>query len=431
MLTKTETPPIEILDTDRLTALVARVMRITDITQGDERRARYLVRYRGQLYGEAEQAYDQLAESLRPLDITPMFRNTSDEAPDRRRAPDQIPGSAIPQNDPHTILLLRGVIRPKPSNPWLNLLLFLITLASMVFTGALFAYDGPPNPGRDELVRGLLGSLDQGLAFAASLLAILTTHEFGHYLAARHHKTAVTLPYFIPFPFSAFGTMGAFIQLKEPPRNKRILLDIGIAGPLAGLVVAIPVLLLGLSLSKVSPIQVDPSVGFTLEGNSLLYLASKFLVFGQLLPAPASYGDVSPLVYWIRYFFTGHPLPIGGMDVMIHPVAWAGWAGLLVTALNLIPAGQLDGGHVLYVLLGKRARWLWPVIFWGLVALGFVWNGWWLWAAIIFLLGRVYAEPLDGITTLDPRRRLLALLGIVVFFLVFTPVPLIAITGLP
>lgn len=406
-------------------------MRISDITQGDERRARYLVRYRGQLYGEAAEAYDQLAQSLRPIDITPMFRNTSDETPDRQQTKSSPLGSATPQNDPHTILLLRGVIKPKPSNPWINLLLFLLTLVSMVFTGALFAYDGPANPGRDELVGGLLGSLDQGLAFAASLLAILTAHESGHYLAARHHKTAVTLPYFIPFPFSAFGTMGAFIQLKEPPRNKRILLDIGIAGPLAGLVVAIPVLLLGLSLSKVSPIQFDPGAGFTLEGNSLLYLASKFLVFGQLLPAPATYGDVSPLVYWIRYFFTGHPLPLGGMDVMIHPVAWAGWAGLLVTALNLIPAGQLDGGHVLYVLLGKRARWLWPVVFWGLIALGFVWNGWWLWAAIIFLLGRVYAEPLDGITTLDPRRRLLALLGIVVFFLVFTPVPLIAITSLP
>ena len=225
--------------------------------------------------------------------------------------------------------------------------------------------------------------------------------------------------------------MGAFIQLKEPPRNKRILLDIGIAGPLAGLVVAIPVLLLGLWLSQVSRIEIDPRAGFTLEGNSLLYLASKFLVFGQLLPAPASYGDLNPILYWIRYFFTGQPLPIGGMDVMIHPVAWAGWAGLLVTALNLIPAGQLDGGHVIFVLLGKRARLLWPLVLWGLIALGFVWNGWWLWAGIIFILGRVYAEPLDSITTLDPNRRLLALLGIVVFFLVFTPVPLIAITGIP
>lgn len=431
MLTKPEASPENPIDTDRLTALVGRVLRISDITLGDDRRANYLVRYRGQLYGEAAEAYDQLAAALRPLDITPMFRNTSDEKSGRDKAKQSVAGDVNLRSDPHTILLMRGVIRPKASNPWINVILFVLTLASMVFTGALFAYKGPANPGLDDLWRGILNNLDMGAAFAISLLAILTTHEFGHYLAARYHKTAVTLPYFMPFPFSAFGTMGAFIQLKEPPRNKRILLDIGIAGPLAGLVVAIPVLLIGLSLSKVTPIEIDPSAGFTLEGNSLLYLASKYLVFGQLLPAPASYDGLNPIMYWIRYFFTGQPLPIGGMDVLIHPIAWAGWAGLLVTALNLIPAGQLDGGHVLYVLLGKRARLFWPVVFWGLIGLGFVWNGWWLWAMIIFLLGRVYAEPLDGITTLDSNRRILAYLGIVVFLLVFTPVPLIAIAAAP
>lgn len=431
MLNKLETPSEIPIESDRLTPIVGRVLRISDIAVGDDRRAHYLVRYRGQLYGEPAEAYDQLAAALRPFDITPMFRNTSDEKSGRDKAKQPVAGETNPSSGPHTILLMRGVIRPKASNPWVNLILFVLTLASMIFTGALFAYQGPANPGPQELVRGVLGNLDQGLAFAVSLLAILTTHEFGHYLAARYHKTAVTLPYFLPFPFSAFGTMGAFIQLKEPPRNKRILLDIGIAGPLAGLVVAIPVLLLGLSLSKVSPIEINPGAGFTLEGNSLLYLASKYLVFGQLLPAPASYDGLNPLLYWVRYFFTGQPLPVGGMDVLIHPVAWAGWAGLLVTALNLIPAGQLDGGHVLYVLLGKRARLIWPLVFWGLIGLGFVWNGWWLWAMIIFLLGRVYAEPLDGITTLDPNRRLLAVLGIVVFLLVFTPVPLIAIAAVP
>jgi len=224
--------------------------------------------------------------------------------------------------------------------------------------------------------------------------------------------------------------MGAFIRLKEPPKNKRILLDIGIAGPLAGLVVAIPVLLYGLSLSKLDTITLHPGQAFTLEGNSLLYLAAKFLIFGQLLPAPASYGGVSPLLYWVRYFFTSQPLPLGGVDVLISPVAWAGWAGLLVTALNLIPAGQLDGGHVMYVLLGKRARQLWPAIMIALILLGFAWSGWWLWALLIFMLGRLYAEPLDQITPLDARRRAVAWLGILIFFLVFTPVPLVqAVAG--
>jgi membrane-associated protease RseP (regulator of RpoE activity) len=165
----------------------------------------------------------------------------------------------------------------------------------------------------------------------------------------------------------------------------------------------------------------------TIEGNSLLYLFSKFLVFGQLLPTPSDFGGLSPLVYWVRYFFTGQPLPLGGLDVMLHPVAWAGWAGLLVTALNLIPAGQLDGGHVIYVLFGRKAEVLLPFILVALVMLGFFWPGWWLWAFLIFLLGRMHAEPLDQITSLDPQRRAVAILGLVIFVLVFTPVPLLSV----
>ena len=112
---------------------------------------------------------------------------------------------------------------------------------------------------------------------------------------------------------------------------------------------------------------------------------------------------------------------------MMHPIAWAGWAGLLVTSLNLIPAGQLDGGHLLYVLLGRKAIRFVPFIIGALILLGFIWNGWWLWAALIFFLGRTYMEPLDLITPLDLRRKALAVLGVIVFFLVFTPVPLMEI----
>lgn len=256
-------------------------------------------------------------------------------------------------------------------------------------------------------------------------MAILVCHEFGHYLAGRYHKTAVTLPFFIPFPLSYFGTMGAFIQLKEPPRNRRILLDIGIAGPLAGLIVAIPVLLLGIYLSPVIRLPQQLPVGQIFEGNSLLYLLLKFIVKGQLLPRPETYAGISPILYWIRYFFTGGPSPAGGWDISISPIAWAGWAGLLVTSLNLIPAGQLDGGHIMYVLLGKRTTKLLPFILVALVLLGFVWNGWWLWAALIFLLGRMHAEPLDQITPLDPKRRALAIFGVLLFIFVFIPVPLI------
>ncbi len=393
------------VETEIMTQIVARVMRIDDITTGDPDK-NYLVRYRGQILGDTAEAYDRLADQLSPYQITPLFRSEKGQ---------------------HVVLVVPGIIKPKAANPWVNLALFLITLLSVIFAGAIYTYNGPETQTTSGLILSLLRSLPSGVPFAISLLAILVAHEFGHYLAGRYHHTHVTLPYFIPFPLSPFGTMGAFIQLKEPPRNKRILLDIGIAGPIAGLVVAIPVLLYGLSLSRVEPITIAPGQIFTLEGNSLLYLLSKFVVFGQLLPHPVSYEGLPPLLYWVRYFFTSKPLPVGGLDVLIHPVAWAGWAGLLVTALNLIPAGQLDGGHVMYVLLGKRARLLWPVILIALIALGFAWSGWWLWAGLIFFLGRIYAEPLDQVTQLDPKRRAIALVGLVIFFLVFTPVPLVQV----
>jgi membrane-associated protease RseP (regulator of RpoE activity) len=399
-----ESEPVSI-EIEVLTSIVSQVLRIEDITRGDPQKD-YLVRYRGILLGDSAEAYDTLAQQLSPYEITPLFRQAGDK---------------------HAILLAPGLIQPKPSNRRINVLLFILTALSVIFAGTLYAYAGPEPHSVTDWLTGIRNSLPNGLAFAASLLAILLAHEFGHYLAGRFHKTHVTLPYFIPFPLSPFGTMGAFIQLKEPPRNKRILLDIGIAGPIAGLVVTIPILLLGLSLSRLDTIQVSAGQIFTLEGNSLLYLLAKYAVFGQLLPHPSSYGDVSPLIYWVRYFFTSQPMPVGGTDVMIHPVAWAGWAGLLITALNLVPAGQLDGGHVIYVLMGKRARALWPVILGILILLGFVWSGWWLWALLIFFLGRLYAEPLDQITKLDSPRVAVAILGIILFFLVFTPVPLVQV----
>ena len=144
------------------------------------------------------------------------------------------------------------------------------------------------------------------------------------------------------------------------------------------------------------------------------------MVFGQLLPAPV---EPQGIAYWLQYFFTGQPIPFGGTDVFIHPVAFAGWAGILVTALNLIPVGTLDGGHVIYGLLGDKAKKAFPFIIFLLIVLGFFWSGWWMWAVLLFWLGRVHAEPLDQITTLDASRRGLAVLMIVIFLLVFMPVP--------
>ena len=256
----------------------------------------------------------------------------------------------------HSVLLVNRVASPSPSNPRVNLIFFILTLISVWFTGGMMSVT--------QLSSNWLENLQQfvvkGWPFTVSMLGILGAHEFGHYLAGRYHKVQVTLPYFIPlpFPFSPFGTMGAFINMKEVPRNRRILLDIGIAGPLAGLVVAIPVLLIGLSMSPLTQLPAAAAANGVaqtqLEGNSILYLLAKYTVFGQLLPAPASFQGMSPMLYWLRYFFTGQPLPYGGMDVSLNPVAWAGWGGILITALNLIPAGQLDGGHMIYTLLGRK-----------------------------------------------------------------------------
>jgi hypothetical protein len=387
------------------TEIIRRILRVEDITTGDPKKS-YLVRYRGQLYGDSMAAYDQAVQALRPLSLAPVFRE---------------------EDGQHIVLIIPAPPAPKPSKPVWNLVMFIITFLSVALTGSLMQN----SYGMADASWGYWEYVIGGLPFAFAMLAILLAHEFGHYLMARHHGVNVTLPYFIPLPLiSPFGTMGAFIQMKEVPRNKRVLMDVGLAGPVAGMLVAIPVLLLGLWLSQlnvIAPQDLPQGVVYTMEGNSLLYLGAKYLVFGKLLPEPASYGNLPPLIYWVRYFFTGQPFPVGGLDVTIHPIAWAGWGGLLVTALNLTPAGQLDGGHLVYVLIGSRARRLWPLVLAAMVALGFVWAGWWLWVGLIFLFGRIYAEPMDTITPLDSRRRRIAIMGLLLFLIVFIPVPLVQV----
>jgi membrane-associated protease RseP (regulator of RpoE activity) len=437
-------------ETEIITSIISRVFRVEEVALGDPKpRAPspvrepglprenrdypagtgttpqdYFLRYRGELILDSIEAYDQLAAALLPYDITPLFRI---------------------EDGRQTVLLIRGTIHPKPGRVWVNILLFVLTLLSVLFAGAQYSYRGPLPEDTYGQIWTFVTHLWVGWPFAVSLLGILLAHEFGHYFVGRARGAAVSLPYFIPLPVSMLGTMGAFIQLKQLPKNKRALFDLGIAGPLAGLVVAIPVLILGLALSPVETTQnnyytktansldVCPNsanIGDSyscpddnlLEGNSLLYLGLKYIVKGELLPSPVSY-DVPPLLYWTRYILTGHPIPVGGQDVVLHPVAWAGWAGLLVTFLNLIPAGQLDGGHVLYALFGQRVRKIFPVILVTTLLLGFFWSGWWLWAFIIYMLGRSHAEPLDQITRLDARRKILAVVVLVVFLLVLTPVP--------
>ena len=385
-------------ETEVLTSLVARVFRIEDVTMGDPAKGP-LLRYRGRLLdGDSASAYDRLAASVKSFGLTPLFRLEKGE---------------------QVIYLVKSLPEQKPANPWVNVILFVITVFSVMLAGA--APEGPLPDSIGGQMLALLKSIFTGWPFALALLGILLSHEFGHYLVSRYHKTPATLPYFIPFPFSPLGTMGAAILMKGVPKNKRILFDIGVAWPLAGMLIAIPVLFLGLSLSSLDTVKA--SANTFIEGNSMLYLFAKYVIFGRFLPEPASFGDLPPFLYWLRYFFTGQPFPIDGTDVFIHPVAFAGWAGLLVTALNLVPAGTLDGGHVVYALFGEKARKAFPYLVGIMAVLGIFWSGWWLWAFLLFWLGRVNADTLDQITPLDSRRRVVAVIVIVLFLLVFTPVP--------
>ena len=283
----------------------------------------------------------------------------------------------------------------KPSRPrWgINLALFLATIGTTLLAGAGMALSNDPNAELTPLF------ILRGWPFSLCVLLILGAHELGHYFAARYHHAHASLPYFIPFPSLFFGTMGAVILLREPLKNRRALFDMGAAGPLAGLVFAVPILILGLSMATVQQF----GAGGIQEGNSILYFLAKYAVFGRALPQ-------------------------NGFDVLANQVSWAGWIGLFVTGLNLIPVGQLDGGHIAYVLFGPRARTLFlPVVFF-LASLAVLFEAarfqWIIWIVLLYFLGRRHAVPLDDVTELDPRRRALAIITLVIFFLVFVPIPL-------
>jgi Zn-dependent protease len=263
-----------------------------------------------------------------------------------------------------------------------------------------------------------------GVAFAGTLMGILACHEAGHYIVGRRHGVEVSLPYFIPLPpVISLGTLGAVIRMNRPISDPNKLFDVGAAGPIAGLVVAIPLLVIGLSLSEVGPLSPDA----TIEGNSILYALLKLAVFERWLP-----GD--------------------GLDVRLHPMAFAGWVGLLITMINLLPIGQLDGGHVARAMLGDRHEQLSARLHLVLPAVGVVVGGvmfaaaldagrdvlaalsyakygaipWCIWALLLGVMRRQageYHPATAAHLTLDPRRRRRAIGMLIVFCLIATPVP--------
>ncbi len=238
--------------------------------------------------------------------------------------------------------------------------------------------------------------LSIGLAFSLSALLILLCHEMGHYAACRFYGIPCTPPFFLPVPFN-FGTFGAFIRIKAPIHSKRQLFDIGIAGPLAGFVALVPFLLYGIAKSQPAPL---PGT----HGGSLLYLGHCLAI---------------ELATWLF-----HGRLAKGMVLNLHPVAIAAWLGLFATSLNLIPLGQLDGGHILYAATGRLQRRLALPLWLGLGLLGFYWPGWWLWCVIVLVIGLFHPPVYDESIPLDPKRRALALLALLLFLLCFIPVPI-------
>jgi len=277
---------------------------------------------------------------------------------------------------------------PNPPRRLLHLSLFLATVITTIIAGAI-------QQGVNPLETP--GLLYKGIPFSFTLLLILGTHEMGHYLVSRRHHLDVTLPYFIPAPPIPFiiGTFGAFIRIRSPIRDKRALLDVGCAGPLAGVLVAIPVILVGLKLSTIT-VMGRGGEGLTL-GEPLLFKLLSWLALGSLTPEA---------------------------DVILHPVAFAGWIGLLVTALNLMPVGQLDGGHVAYALFPQYHRYISIGALGLLVVSGLLfWKGWLIWAVLLSFLGWRHPPPYLSWVPLDQTRRLLGIITIVVFVLTFTPAP--------
>lgn len=288
------------------------------------------------------------------------------------------------------LVFLPGV-PPKTTPRWiLALSLLLLTLLSCLAAGTLYR-------GIDVFAQPL--RIYEGWQFAATILGILATHELGHYVVGRWWGAPVSLPYFIPLPppLSFTGTLGAVIVQREPMRDRRVLFDVGLAGPIAGLCVAIPLLFVGLSQSTVGPM---PTSGFVQEGNSALYLLAKLVMFGKILPG-------------------------GGLDVQLNDVAFAAWIGLLVTMFNLLPIGQLDGGHVAYAVLGRYAVYLAYGMIAFCVLLGvFVDSTWLVWGVIATFANPRHPAPYDDTTPIGLWRILLACVAVMILFLLLTPAPL-------
>lgn len=331
--------------------------------------------FRGQLRQSASAAYERVKQASGPGTV-PMLQEDED-------------------TDAAIVLLPRPVERATLDHrvrPWVHWLLFLLTMITTTWAGA--AHQGVNllrEPSRFAV----------GLPYALGLMSILGIHELGHYLLARRRGINVTPPYFIPVPF-ALGTFGAFIQMRSPTEDRRSLFDVAVAGPLAGLAVAIPALLMGLRTSTV--VSGDVAGGLRMLDGTSVGSSLLFAMLAKLSLGPA-----------LEY---GHVL-------QLSPLAFAGWLGLLVTALNLLPVGQLDGGHIASAMFGRRIGGAISTIsMWSLLLLAiFVWPGLMMWAIIVFFIAGTSAPPLNDLTPISRERQWLGYATFVVLALILAPLP--------
>jgi membrane-associated protease RseP (regulator of RpoE activity) len=289
---------------------------------------------------------------------------------------------------------------------WLNIVLFVLTIFSTLFVGISLSINfkytevlAQNPPGALDFVEKLRDPqvISLSIIYVVVLLGILLGHELGHFLACRYYKINATLPYFIPAP-TLIGTFGAFIKIKSPITRKQQLFDIGVAGPLTGFILSVPALAYGLSLSKAIPPIARDEVFVYIFGEPLILKIFGAMIFKNI---PSDY------------------------SVYLHPVAFAGWVGILVTALNLFPFGQLDGGHISYALFGKKSRNLTRFFLGVFIAMGiFFWVGWFIWAFLLLFIGLKHPGVLDEEAPLSPPRKFISYVVILIFILSFIPAPI-------
>jgi membrane-associated protease RseP (regulator of RpoE activity) len=286
----------------------------------------------------------------------------------------------------------------------LHAFLFLLTGFTTTLAGAWMAGH---NPLTFVPLRLSFDALTKGLTFSVPLLVILLGHELGHYFVALRRRMDVSPPFFLPAPpwISLVGTFGAFIRLRSPVPNRAVLLDIGVAGPLASLALSIPAVWLGLVWSPVAgiPVGAVPTPFALPFGGEPLWLGGSLLFSGM-----------------------AHLIAGTGQVLVLHPLAFAGWLGLFITMLNLLPVSQLDGGHILFALIGRSQRWAGLAILAVLLVLGIWWWGWWVWAGLVLLVGRGrvrHPAVWDPELPVTGSRRVLGWLAALIFLLTFVPIP--------